>query len=169
MEERPMTATQTPKYGWNPDMSVSLLDKLKADLKQSMLNKDVEARGAIRQIMAEFPRLTVPITLESGKKSTRLKTNEEITDDDIVGIIQGLVKSERMVLEAKNEESSAYLTILQLYLPRMASREEIVAWISDNIDFSDYKNKMQAMGSIMKHFGKQADGKMVNEILQKWE
>ncbi len=167
--EGTMSETQTPQYGWDPDMPASLLDKLKADLKQSMLNKDVDARGAIRQIMAEFPKLTVPITLESGKKSTRLKANEEITDDDIVGIIQGLVKSERMVLEARNEESSAYLTILQLYLPRMASREEVIAWISDNIDFSEFKNKMQAMGLIMKHFGKQADGKMVNEILQKWE
>ena len=163
-----MSETQAPKYGWNPDMSSTLLDKLKADLKQSMLNKDVAARSTIRQIMAEFPKLTVPITLESGKKSTRLKTNEEITDDDIVGIIQGLAKSERMVLEAKNEESSDYLNILQLYLPKMASRAEIMAWIGDNIDFSEYKNKMQAMGSIMKHFGKQADGKMVNEILQKW-
>ncbi|MGD8470784.1 MAG: GatB/YqeY domain-containing protein [Desulfobacterales bacterium] len=164
-----MSDTQTQQYGWNPDMSLSLLDKLKADLKQSMLNKDVAARSAIRQIMAEFPKLTVPITLESGKKSTRLKTNEEITNDDIVGIIQGLVKSERMVLEAKDEESSAYLDILKLYLPKMASREEIIAWISENIDFSDFKNKMQAMGPIMKHFGKQADGKMVNQILQEWE
>jgi uncharacterized protein YqeY len=163
-----MSDIQTQKYGWNPDESSSLLDKLKADLKQSMLNKDVEARSAIRQIMAEFPKLTVPITLESGKKSTRLKANEEITNDDIVGIIQGLAKSERTVLEAKNEESSDYLDILQLYLPKMVSREEIIAWIRDNIDFSQYKNKMQAMGSIMKHFGKQADGKMVNEILQKW-
>ena len=164
-----MSDTQIQQYGWNPDMSVSLLDKLKADLKHSMLNKDVDARSAIRQIMAEFPKLTVPITLESGKKSTRLKTNEEITNDDIVGIIQGLTKSERMVLEAKNEESSAYLVILKLYLPKMASREEIIAWIRENIDFSDFKNKMQAMGSIMKHFGKQADGKMVNQILQEWE
>ena len=164
-----MSETQTQKYGWNPDMSVSLLDKLKADLKHSMLNKDVDARSAIRQIMAEFPKLTVPITLESGKKSTRLKTNEEITNDDIVGIIQGLTKSERMVLEAKNEESSAYLDILKLYLPKMAPREEIIAWIRENIDFSDFKNKMQAMGSIMKHFGKQADGKMVNQILQEWK
>jgi hypothetical protein len=164
-----MSDTQTQPYGWNPDMSLSLLDKLKADLKHSMLNKDVAARSAIRQIMAEFPKLTVPITLESGKKSTRLKTNEEITNDDIVGIIQGLTKSERMVLEVKNEESSAYLDILKLYLPKMASRQEIIAWVRENIDFSDFKNKMQAMGSIMKHFGKQADGKMVNQILQEWE
>ena len=164
-----MSDTQIKKYGWHPDMAASLLDKLKADLKQSMLAKDVAARSAIRQIMAEFPKLTVPITLESGKKTTRLKTNEEITNDDIVGIIQGLVKSEHMVLEAKSEESSDYLEILQLYLPKMASREEIIAWIRENIDFSDFKNKMQAMGPIMKHFGKQADGKMVNEILQHWQ
>jgi uncharacterized protein YqeY len=164
-----MNDAKTQKYGWNPDMPTSLLDKLKADLKQSMLNKNVEARSAIRQIMAEFPKLTVPLTLESGKKTTRLKTKEEITNDDIVGVIQGLVKSERMVLEIKNEESSDYLNILQSYLPQMADREEIIAWIGDHIDFSEYKNKMQAMGSIMKHFGKQADGKMVSEILQKWE
>jgi hypothetical protein len=164
-----MSDTPNETYGWNPDMQTPLLGKLKADLKQSMLQKDVAARSTIRQIMAEFPKLTVPITLESGKKSTRLKTAEEITDDDIIGIIQGLAKSERMVLEAKQEETSEYLRTLQLYLPRMASREEIIAWIKDNIDFSEYKNKMQAMGTIMKHFGKQADGKMVNQILQKWQ
>ena len=164
-----MSDARAEKYGWNQKMPLSLLDKLKTDLKQSMLNKDVEARSTIRQIMAEFPKLTVPITLQSGKKTTRPKNNEEITDDDIIGIIQGLVKSERMVLEVKNEASSTYLNILQLYLPKLATREEIIAWIEESIDFSAYPNKMQAMGKIMKHFGKQADGKMVNEILQKWE
>ena len=131
-----------------------------------MLNKDPEARNAMRLIMAEFPKLTVPLTLESGKKSTRLKKPEEITNDDIIGIINGLVKSEQTVLEAKKEASSKYLEILQSYLPKMVSREEILAWITENIDFSQYKNKMQAMGTIMKHFGKTADGKMVNQILQ---
>jgi hypothetical protein len=49
----------------------------------------------------------------------------------------------------------------------MASEEEIVAWINENIDFSEFKNKMQAMGSIMKHFGPAADGDTVKQILQK--
>ena len=164
-----MTDTKTEQYGWSQDMSTALLDKLKADLKHAMLNKDIEARSTIRQIMAEFPKLTVPITLESGKNTTRPKKSEEITNEDIIGIIQGLAKSERIVLEAKKEESSEYLNILETYLPKMAPREEIISWIKANIDFSEYKNKMQAMGTIMKHFGKQADGKVVNEILQKWE
>ena len=108
------------------------------------------------------------MTLEGGKKSTRPKKPEEITNDDIIGIIQGLVKSEHIVLEARKESSSDYLRMLEAYLPRQASREEIIAWVRENIDFAAFKNRMQAMGVIMKHFGKSADGKMVNHILQDW-
>jgi hypothetical protein len=156
------------EYGWKPEMPLSLQEKIKQDLKTAMLNKDPEVRNAMRLIMAEFPKLTVPLTLQSGKKSNRLNTPEEITDDDIIGIIKGLVKSELTVLDAKNEATSKYLEILQAYLPKMVSREEIAAWIRENIDFSQYKNKMQAMGTIMKHFGKTVDGKQVNQILQEW-
>ena len=157
------------EYGWNRGMQISLLDKIRQDLKKAMLNKDQEVRNAMRLIMAEFPKLTIPLTLESGKKSSRLKKPEEITDDDILGIVNGLVKSEQTVLEAKKESTSEYLEILKAYLPRMVGREEIVAWIKENIEFSQYKNKMQAMGTIMKHFGKTADGKQVNQILQEWK
>ena len=156
-------------YGWSQEMPLSLHDKVRADLKKAMLNKDLEVRSTMRLIMAVFPRLTVPITLESGKKTTRLKKPEEITNDDIVGIIKGLVKSEQTVLEATRQESSEYLKILQSYLPKMIAREEIIAWIQDNIDFSQYKNKLQAIGPVMKHFGKLADGKQVNQILKEWE
>jgi uncharacterized protein YqeY len=156
------------EYGWSQELSMSLHDKLRADLKKAMLNKDLEVRNTMRLIMAEFPKLTVPILLKSGKKTTRLKKPEEITDDDIVGIIKGLVKSEQTVLEVTQQETSEYLKILQSYLPKMVSREEIITWIKDNIDFSQYKNKMQAIGPVMKHFGKLADGKQVNQILKEW-
>jgi len=161
--------SDSTEYGWKPEMPLSLLEKIKQDLKKAMLNKDREARNAMRQIMAEFPKLTVPLTLQSGKKSTRLKTPEEITNDDILGIINGLVKSEQTVLAAKKEATSEYQQILQSYLPQMVSREDIMAWIQDNVDFAQFKNKMQAMGTIMKHFGKAADGKLVNEILKEWQ
>ncbi|MGD9287470.1 MAG: GatB/YqeY domain-containing protein [Desulfobacterales bacterium] len=164
-----MTEDTMDAYGWRQEMSISLHDKLKIDLKNAMLQKDPEVRNTMRLIMAEFPKLTIPLILKSGKKSTRLKTPAEITDDDILGIIKGLVKSEQTVLELKKEETSEYLKILQAYLPAMASREEIVAWIAANIDLSQFKNKMQAIGPVMKHFGKQADGKLVNQILKEWE
>jgi hypothetical protein len=147
---------------------MSLQDKLKEDLKLALRSKHDSLKNTIRQIMSEFFKLTVPVTLEGGKKSTRPKKPEEITNDDIIGIIQGLIKSERIVLEAKKEQTSAYLQILEAYLPRQASRGEIAAWIKANVDFGQYPNKMQAMGAIMKHFGKTADGKLVNQILKEW-
>jgi len=162
-----MTETKNA-YGWNPDMPLPLQVKLKEDLKQAMRDKDEAGRNTIRQVMSEFFKLTVPVTLEGGKKSTRPKQAEEITNDDIIGIIQGLVKSEHIMLEARKEATSDYLQILETYLPRQVAREEIVDWVRGNIDFSQFKNKMQAMGVIMKHFGKTADGKLVNDILKNW-
>ena len=151
------------------DKESPMLQRLKEDLRAAMRSKDAGRRDTIRQVMAEFPKLTIPITLESGKKTTRLKKSSEITDDDIIGIIRSLTKSEQTVLEMTGMESSPYLETLQSYLPQLADKQTIVAWIRDNIDFSNYKNKMQAMGTIMKHFGKTADGKMVNSILRDWE
>jgi uncharacterized protein YqeY len=157
--------TDRPPYGWNDAMDVSLLSKVKADLKTALLKKDDAVKSALRMIMGEFPRLTVPITLESGKKTTRVKSPEEITDEDIQGIIRALVKSEKAVLQAKQEKDSDYIDILSSYLPEMATREDILAWIAAN-DLSQFKSPLQAIGPIMKHFGKLADGNMVKAILK---
>lgn len=159
--------SESSPYGWSPEMDTSLLVKLREDLKLAMRQQDTVVKDAIRVIMAEFPKLTVPLTLASGKKSSRPKKPEEITDDDIIGIIQGLLKSEKQTLELTKKESSPYLETLERYLPRQASSEEIEAWIGENIDFAQYKSPMQAMGPIMKHFGKAADGSQVKAVLQK--
>lgn len=153
-------------YGWNQEMEMTLLLKLKADLKVAMLGKDTQARDAIRQVMSEFPKLTVPLTLESGKKSFRCKKEDEMTNEDILSLIQGLVKAEKVVLEIKKEATSPFLEVLSCYLPEMADRDTIESWINSHIDFTQCKSPMQAMGPIMKHFGKAADGALVKEILE---
>lgn len=163
-----MTANEPQAYGWSSDNALSLQEKIRADLKSAMLGKDNTARDTLRQILSEFPGLTVPIVLESGKKTTRVKKPDEITDDDILTIIRKLVKSEKTVLAYKDAESSPYLDLLETYLPSMATEDEIKTWIAANIDFSALKNAMQAMGPVMKHFGKLADGNQVKKILQSY-
>ena len=66
-------------YGWNPDMPLPLQMKLKEDLKQAMRAKDEAGRNTIRQVMSEFFKLTVPVTLEGGKKSTRPRRSPTTT------------------------------------------------------------------------------------------
>jgi len=159
-------STTPPDFGWERSSGTPLREKIKTDLKTALKTKNDGLRDTLRLIMGEYPGLTVPITLESGKKSFRVKRHEEMTDDDIVGIIQRLVKAEKTILDIKGEDTSAYLQILEAYLPQMATGEEIRAWISEHVDMGDYKSPMQAMGTIMKHFGKQADGNLVKSILK---
>ena len=153
------------KYGWDENQNISLHDKIKQDLKKSMLAKDNNVRDTLRLIMGEYPKLTVAMTLESGKKTTRVKKPEEITDEELQNIIRSFIKSENVMLEVRKEQTSDYLELLKCYIPGMADSDEISQWIHENIDFSNFKTPVQAMGSVMKHFGKRADGNMVKDIL----
>ncbi len=162
-----MKEKQAEEFGWSQSMPMSLHDKLRLDLKTAVLQKKNEIRDTIRVVMGEYPKLTVPMTLESGKKTFRVKKPEEITNDDLLGIIRGLVKSEKSVLDLQKNKTSPFLETLQSYLPQMVSREEVRDWIETHVDLSQYKSPMQAMAPVMKHFGKRADGSMVKELLQK--
>ena len=157
------------EYGWDQAIGISLYDKIRQDMKKAMIKKDNAVRDTMRLIMGAFPSLTIPITLESGKKTTRVKKPEEITNDDLLNIIRTFVKSEKTVLEFKKETTSDYLELLNLYLPKMVTSEQIEQWTRDNVDLSQFKSPMHAMGSVMKHFGKLADGNLVKQVLKNME
>lgn len=124
--------------------------QIKKDLMDAIKAKDVERREALRVVLGEFDR----------------QDAKELTEEDVVGVLRRLVKSERETLELKGESESGFIRVIEAYLPKQATDEEIAAYIQENIDFSEFKNKMQAMGPIMKHFGKTADGNAVKRVLQ---
>ena len=130
---------------------MTIQEKIKQDLTVAIKAKDDETKNALRVAMGEFGR--------SDKK--------ELPDDEVIKTLKKLIKSEKELLQQKGDtDDSRFIAILTGYLPQMADEAEIVAWIRGNIDFSQYNNKMQAMGPIMKHFGANADGNTVKEILQ---
>lgn len=132
-----------------PDMT--LQEKIKADLKTAMKARDDERKEALRVVIGEFGRLP----------------DKELTDNDVLQVLKKLVKSEKEVLSRQGDKAgSPYLKVLEAYLPAVASEAVIADWIRANIDLAEYKNKMQAMGDIMRHFGANADGKTVQKILQ---
>jgi uncharacterized protein YqeY len=71
-----------------------------------------------------------------------------------------------MLEKSGQGDRSPFMAIIEAYLPKMATPDEIGRWIAANIDFSAYTNKMQAMGTIMAHFGTSADGNTVRQVLQ---
>ncbi len=128
---------------------MKLQERLKGELKVAMKAKDSDRTWAIRVLIGEFGR----------------QVEKELSDEQVVAIVKKLIKSERELLSAKGQESSPFLTIMEEYLPKAASEEEIRAWIDGNIDFSAFPNRMQAMRPIMNHFGSAADGNVVKKIL----
>lgn len=129
---------------------MSLQETIQAELKTAIKTRDTARTGAVRILIGEFQR----------------QPQKVLSDEQVIAIIKKLIKSEKELLASAGQESSDFLTIMEGYLPRQASREEIAAWISANIDFSKFANKMQAMKPIMAHFGSAVDGNIVKEILQ---
>ena len=129
---------------------MNLQKQMKSDLTAAIKAKDEEKKDTLRVILGEFGRLD----------------KKELSDDDVVKILKKLIKSEKEMLEIKGDETdSIFIRVIENYLPKMATQAEITSWIEQNVDFSEFKNKMQAMGLIMKHFGATADGNAVKKIL----
>ncbi len=128
-----------------------LQEQIKKDLAAAMKAKDEEKKSILRVIMGEFGR----------------QANKSLPDAEVVGIIKKLIKSEKEVLaQSGKAETNRFIEVAEAYLPKMAGENEIKAWIAANVDFAQFKNKMQAMKPIMAHFGAAADGNLVKQILQ---
>jgi len=126
-----------------------MIGKLNSDLLFAMKIKDTEKRDTIRLIIGEVNRLP-------NKKA------EDVTEEEVINIIRKMIKDS----EKCNTDNQNYVSILKNYLPKQISERDIRSWISENIDFTEFKNKMQAMRPIMAHFKNTVDGNLVKKILE---
>jgi uncharacterized protein len=132
---------------------MTLQNKIKDDLKSAMKDRNENKKETLRVIMGEMARLD----------------KKEFSDDEVIKILKKLVKSEKEMLEKTGQDqTSPFIEVIETYLPKMAGEEEIRQWIATNVDFGSFKNKMQAMGVIMAHFGASADGNLVKKVLQQY-
>jgi uncharacterized protein YqeY len=129
---------------------MSLQERIKKDLAAAMKAKDEEQKSILRVILGEFSR----------------SAQKELSDADGIKVLKKLIKSEKEVLaQTGGAETNRFIQVTESYLPQMAAEAEIKDWIEANVDLTRFKNKMQAMGTIMKHFGERADGNLVRQVL----
>ncbi len=124
-------------------------ERFQDELQVAIKAKDSDRTGAIRILIGEFQR----------------QREKKLSDDQVIGIIRKLIKSEKELLAAAGKDSSGFLAVMESYLPRQADEEEIRTWIEENIDFDSFDNRMQAMRPVMNHFSGRADGNVVKKIL----
>lgn len=133
-----------------------LIDEIKKANIEAMKNKDVVARGIYSVLLNKF-------MLEGIKKREK---GEEVTDADVSNIMQKTIKElneeKENYLKVSNaieaEKIDGQIKIIEKFLPKMMSREEIAAVINSLDD--------KTIPSVMKHFKLNYNGKCDMRIVQ---
>ncbi len=145
------------------EMAESTKDKLDRDLKQAMRAGEAVRRDTIRLLLA---------TVQNAEIAKR----GELAEPDVLGIIAKEARQRQESIEAFRQGNrpdliaieEAELTIIQVYLPEQASREEIVdfAWqIIAEVGAEGPRDKGKVMPRLVTEFKGKADGRIINEIV----
>lgn len=139
-----------------------LKEKLMEDLKVSMRNKDEIRKNTVQMVRAAI------LQIEKDK-------GIQVEDERILEIIAKEVKSKKDALkdfekagrEDLINQTNQEIAVLQEYLPKQLSREEIKVEL-EKIISKIGATTMKEMGAIMKEakakMGASADGKTINEV-----
>ena len=139
-----------------------LKEKLMEDLKEAMRSKNEIKKNTVQMVRAAI------LQIEKDK-------GIQVEDDRILEIIAKEVKSKRDALsdfeKAERQDlidqTNQEIEVLQLYLPKQLSREEIKVEL-ERIITEIGATSMKDMGGIMKEakakMGASADGKTINEV-----
>lgn len=143
---------------------MSLETQIPEELKTAMKAKDKVRVNTLRAILSGIKYLKA----EGG--------HDEVTDDDVITIINREVKKRRDSIEmyesnnrpelAENEQ--AEVAILLEYLPAQLTEDEIRAIITDTIaevGATGPSDKGKLMGTLMPKVKGKADGKLVNTLV----
>ena len=145
------------------DNESQLLQRLTNDLRQALRNHDNTRRSVIRLVMAAI-------------KNTEITRQEKLDDNDILGIIAKEARQRRESIEAFKAgnrqdlvvQEEAELSILNEYLPKQMTREEIVAaakQIIDEVGAQGPSDKGKVMPKLIAQLKGQADGREINEVV----
>ena len=138
-------------------------ERLTGDLKKAMKEGDTTKRSVIRMIMAAI-------------KNAEIARRDTIEESDILGIIAKEAKVREESIEAFKlgnrqdlvDDQEVELAILQEYLPKQATREEIVAaarTIIAEVGAEGPRDKGKVMPVLVARFKGKADGREINAVV----
>ncbi|HEX7317980.1 MAG TPA: GatB/YqeY domain-containing protein [Pyrinomonadaceae bacterium] len=144
---------------------MSLRERITSDMTAAMKSKDASRLSTLRMVKAAV-------------QNREIEKGGELSDEEMTKALQSLVKQRRDSVEQYEkagraelaEKERAEITVIEEYLPRAASREEIEQAVAQAIAETG-ASSMKEMGAVMKAAqarlaGRNADGRVVSEIVK---
>ena len=130
---------------------MTLKEKINADFMTAFKSKNVIAKSILSVVKGE---------IQTVEKNTG---SENLSDAEVTKILNKTVKSLKETISMANDEKSKLeLAIVEVYLPKQMSKDEVTAKVNELVG-----SGITQIGAIMKEFATlPADKKMVSEVVK---
>jgi len=143
---------------------MSLRETVNQHLKEAMKAKEVKKRDALRLLTSAFKQIEVD-------------ERKELSDDDIIKIIQKQVKSRNDSIEQYTnaqrldlvEKEQQEIDVYEAYLPKQLTDDELqnaLKEIINKLNASNMSDMGKVMGLASKELSGRADGKRINQCVK---
>ncbi len=144
---------------------MGLRERIDTDIKDALKSGAKDKLSTLRMLNAAL-------------KNKQIDKRRPLTDEEVVETVRSLIKQRKDSIEqfAKGgrqdlvDKETAEVAVLEVYLPRQLSHEEIAAMVRDAIVQTGAQGAKD-MGKVMKALvpavGGRADGKLVSELVKK--
>lgn len=141
-----------------------MVDKIQSDLKEAQLARDEVRVSTLRLLLSEIHNLEI-------------QKGSEISDQDVVSVLQREAKKRKEAaagFRAGGREDAALkeeaeLKILEEYLPKQLSNEELTKIVEETINEMGAKSVAdmgRVMGAVMRKVAGRADGTVVSDLVK---
>jgi uncharacterized protein YqeY len=144
---------------------MSLKERITGDMTAAMKSKEAARLSTLRMVKAAV-------------QNREIEKGGELSDEELTKLLQSLVKQRRDSVEQYEkagraelvEKERAEIAVIEEYLPKAASREEIERAVEEAVAETGAAS-MKEMGAVMKAAlarlaGRNADGRVVSEIVK---
>lgn len=160
---------------------MSLREKIEADFKKSLLEKDEITLSALRMLKAALidkeKQKRFQILSKEKISEEEIEKRAKLSDEEIIQVVSSQIKKRKESIEAYEkggredlaEREKREIEILKKYLPEPLSREEIEERAKETIKELGAKD-IKDMGRVMKELSAKlkgrAEGKVMAEIVK---
>jgi uncharacterized protein YqeY len=153
-------------------MLMPMKDQIASDLKDAMRAAEPIRRDVLRSVITAISNAEIGRVDISDESAGR----EALSDADVLGVIQKQAKQRRESIEEFKkggrqdlvDRESAELVILETYLPRQMSRDEVAAEVRAVITetgASGPAGKAKVMPAAIARMKGRADGRLINDVV----